>query len=336
MAGIIKEQKYATKPLCSIVCTSFNHAAFSETAIASLKNQTYENIEIIVVDDGSTDGNSEIVERALRNSQRPYKFISQSRTGNVSKNINKGISVASGQYLSFFSLDDVLLEDCIESKMSLLSNDLDLSFVANTCNKEINEYDDVIEPNFKSPLFNSSISSADDLLKVEYENIGTFYMQGAVFSASLIKEIKGYDEDMLGDDLIIRTKIYEYMRKFPNLRFKLIHSPGVCYRKHSQNIHRDSWRQVKLVIEWRDRYFPGREMPKLWEAWVLSAIKKSLAQGEIVRFDLDDVLASSTEIKQVYLRQYGLLHYIHRVVKGWLYRSVPALRPSMIFKTRRS
>lgn len=281
-------------PRCSVICLTYNHAAYSAAAIASVAEQTYPNIEIIVVDDGSTDGNADIVEAALKSCGRPYKFLRQENTGNIAMNMNRGIAEATGDYMSMFSLDDLLLPDCIATKMELLIADPKLVFVANTCNMEVDGAGRVTDPLYKSGLYELEIATAEALLELEFEHIGLLYMQGVVISAHVVRAIKGYDEDLKGDDLIIRTKIFRHMQAHPELGFCLLHRPGVQYRKHSENIHRNSWRQVKLALEWRDRFFPDRSMPHLWRVWVVRALKTSIAEG-----DMDTVTTMTSEHSEI-------------------------------------
>lgn len=300
-------------PLCSVICLTYNHASYSHAALASVAGQTYPNIEIIVVDDGSTDGNAEVVETALKNCGRPYKLLRQDNTGNVALNMNRGIAAATGEFISMFSLDDILLPECIASKMDMLIADQQLTFIANTCNMEIDGAGNVTEPLFKSDLYESDISTADELLEHEFEKIGTFYMQGAVFSASTINEVGGYDEDLKGDDLIIRTKIFRHMQEHPEMGFRLLHTPAVQYRKHGQNIHRNHWRQVALVLEWRDRYFPDRAMPELWNQWVRHSINTSIAENNLGA--VEAATASSPEIMKVYKAHCSSWRYRRRALK---------------------
>lgn len=87
------------EPLISVIVPVYNAEEFLEQCIKNIQNQTYKNIEIIVVDDGSTDNSAEIAERY------PIKLIRQNNQG-VSAARNKGIDTAKGQYLHFMDVDD--------------------------------------------------------------------------------------------------------------------------------------------------------------------------------------------------------------------------------------
>jgi alpha-1,3-rhamnosyltransferase len=91
-------------PLVSVLLPSFNHVKYVVDAINSVVNQTYKNIELIVIDDGSTDGSAEkIAELAVKYG---FTFIRQENIG-CQRTVIKLVSLASGKYISLFSSDDV-------------------------------------------------------------------------------------------------------------------------------------------------------------------------------------------------------------------------------------
>lgn len=272
---------YNGHPKCSLVCVTYNQAPFSRFSIESIANQTYPNIEIIVVDDGSTDGSQKILQEALEASGRPFKFLLQDNTANVPLNFNRAIAAATGEFLSPLSLDDVLLPDCISSKMELLTEDKNLTFVFNTSVSEIDSDGNAVKNKTRPFLFEKFDPSAAQMLEYEYETIGAFYIQGTVFRTSLVRDVGGFDEDMIGDDLILRTKIWRHLIQHPHLRFALIHRPGVAYRKHGTNIHLNTLRQVKTVVQWKNRYFPERSLPKLAVDWTEYLFRQSIVHGQI-------------------------------------------------------
>lgn len=280
------------------MCVTYNHAAYSRIAIESIANQTYPHIEIVVVDDGSTDGNDKILKEVLEASGRPFKLLLQENTGNVAMNCNRALAAATGDYLSVLSLDDILYPDCISSKMEFLCADSNLAFVANTCNVEIDRDGHTTNSQFRSGLFEKNLSSAEELLEHEFHNIGTFYVQGAVFRLDVIRKFGGYDEDMVGDDLIFRTKLFQYMITHPDLSFLLMHRPGMAYRKHDTNIHLNVWRQVKTVIEWKNRYFPDRLLPQLAVRWTEHLFNQSAKQARLE--DIQRAIEFDPQLNQIY------------------------------------
>lgn len=288
--------KEAIPGLCSVLCTTYNHAAYSEQSLQSIFDQTYRNIEIVIVDDGSRDGNVAAMRRKLASSPFPFTLIDQQNTGKVGLNVNRALAEAQGEFVCLLSLDDLLMPESIAEKVELLSKNQDMMLVATTANKEMDDAGNMISERVETPLYGKSFTTAAELVEHEYRELGTFYVQGALFRSSLIRAVGGYDEDMTGDDLVIRTKIWRYLLMRPELSIILLHSPGFIYRKHEQNIHKDSFRQLRTIIEWRDRYFPDRPLPSLFDAWANHFFNQCIANDK--KAELQAALAYSPEIEK--------------------------------------
>ena len=101
-------------PLVSIVVPSYNHEAFIEECLVSASKQTYPSIEIIVVDDGSTDNSVEAINRFIGNHKRfPANLITQNNQGSHGA-INAGVVAARGKYVNILNSDDYFSDDRIE------------------------------------------------------------------------------------------------------------------------------------------------------------------------------------------------------------------------------
>lgn len=98
-------------PLVSVVVPCYNHQGYVEETIKSIVHQTYENIELIVIDDGSKDDSPEIIERLSM--EYGFYYESQENMG-LSATLNKMIKMAKGDYISIIASDDVCSSDKIE------------------------------------------------------------------------------------------------------------------------------------------------------------------------------------------------------------------------------
>ena len=116
-------------PLVSVVCLCYNHARFVEEAIHSVLNQTHSNIELIVVDDHSSDNSVEIVKEIIRG--QPIELIAlESNLGNCSA-FNIGLKRAKGDFIIDLAADDVLLPERIERGVQIfesVGNDVGVHF----------------------------------------------------------------------------------------------------------------------------------------------------------------------------------------------------------------
>lgn len=99
--------------LVSVIVPAYNTESYIEKCLYALKTQTYKNIEIIVIDDGSTDGTSKICERYSENDER-FIFVKKQNTG-VSDTRNLGIHKAHGKYIVFVDSDDFVSASYIET-----------------------------------------------------------------------------------------------------------------------------------------------------------------------------------------------------------------------------
>ena len=102
------------KDLISVVVTCYNHQDYIEQCLRSIFAQTYRNIELLVLDDGSSDNSAEIIEAVLADSPFPTRFESHENMG-VVKTRNKALQQIQGTYFIFVDSDDFLDSDYIES-----------------------------------------------------------------------------------------------------------------------------------------------------------------------------------------------------------------------------
>lgn len=93
------------KPKVSVIIPSYNHGKFIIQALDSITNQTYENIQIIVVDDGSVDASCTHIENHKINSNKEFIFIKQENQG-AHAAINRGLQLSDGAYLTILNSDD--------------------------------------------------------------------------------------------------------------------------------------------------------------------------------------------------------------------------------------
>jgi glycosyltransferase involved in cell wall biosynthesis len=147
-------------PLVSICIPSYNSALFIEQTLKSVLNQSYKNIEVIVVDDLSKDDTVGKVK--LVDDKRIKLFVNETNLG-VSQNWNRSIELASGEYIKIMGADDLLEPTCIEEQLNVfLHNKNNIVLVTS--------YKNVINQNNKHILykktFNTSLIKGSTALKL--------------------------------------------------------------------------------------------------------------------------------------------------------------------------
>ncbi|WP_295732132.1 glycosyltransferase family A protein [uncultured Limosilactobacillus sp.] len=107
-------------PLISVIIPAYNVERYITKSINSILNQTYRNIEVVVIDDGSTDRTKEIIANLARKDTR-IKLYTQENSG-VADARKRGIDLSHGKYISFVDPDDVVTSDYIQYMFQLLRN----------------------------------------------------------------------------------------------------------------------------------------------------------------------------------------------------------------------
>jgi glycosyltransferase involved in cell wall biosynthesis len=115
-------------PEVSIIIPAYNHQNYVESAVLSALLQTYKQIEIILIDDGSTDSTGAICEK-LAMQYRSIRYFSHSNMG-AHNTINKGIQAASGQFISILNSDDLFLPGKIERCIEIIKNNMKTQLIS--------------------------------------------------------------------------------------------------------------------------------------------------------------------------------------------------------------
>lgn len=116
-------------PLVSVLIPSYNHSEYIEEAIKSVWFQTYANIELIVVDDGSTDASNSLINELCAVSPIKMTAISKQNEG-ICKTLNRAIELSTGKYISILASDDRYLPQKLEHLIPLLeASDPSVAFV---------------------------------------------------------------------------------------------------------------------------------------------------------------------------------------------------------------
>lgn len=112
----------------SVIIATYNHAKYLPRAIDSVLEQTYQDFEIIVIDDGSTDNTKAACERYSDKYPNKVKYFYQQNSGPAAAR-NKGIKKASGEYAAFLDADDLWMKEKLQIQIEFLEKNRDISFV---------------------------------------------------------------------------------------------------------------------------------------------------------------------------------------------------------------
>ena len=120
-----------SNPLITVVIPAYNVEKYIERCIKTVVNQTYENIEIILVDDGSPDNCPKICDKWAKKDNRI--IVIHKENGGLSDARNAGIDIAKGEYITFIDSDDYIEKDYVEFLYNMIKEDkTDLSICSHT------------------------------------------------------------------------------------------------------------------------------------------------------------------------------------------------------------
>ena len=195
-------------PLVSVVCLCYNQEQFVEEAIQSVRHQTYPNVQLIVVDDYSTDESVEVIKRTLPHYPGAEFIACSSNLGNCSA-FNKGFVKAKGDFIIDLSADDILLPERIEKGVKIFQSagaEVGVNF---TDAEQIDEKGK--SQGYHSDRFpHDTIPHGDvyrEVISRYFINSPTMMMRRAVF-----EKLGGYDESLAYEDFDFWVRSARYFK----------------------------------------------------------------------------------------------------------------------------
>jgi glycosyltransferase involved in cell wall biosynthesis len=223
-----------TDDLVSVIIPTYNRADLIIKTIKSVLRQTYQNIEIIIVDDGSTDNTEELI-RKLNHPK--IRFVKQNHTGLPAPGRNTGVKLANGKYIAFLDSDDIWFSNKLETQIKTFQKKPKLLMVCSNA---------VIFPGKPKKmipfLLNSKIISLKSI--VHQNNI--------INSSVMLKKEVFASVGLLSEDRKLKaTEDYEYWVRISDYRDKsifLLRDTLMGYRLHASGI---SYMQIspKLTLK---------------------------------------------------------------------------------------
>lgn len=210
------------RPTVSVVIPTHNTGHFIEPAIESIFQQTFEDFEIIVVDDGSTDGTEKRLEKY--ESLPGFSYVRQEKRGSGTAR-NRGIECARGEFIAFLDADDLWLPQKLELQVKLMQSEPSLGLICT--NFERFDESGAARP---SGLDLDLLTKRQDLFRQLLRRL--FVLTSTVLAPrSVFKRVGGFDKGLEWSqdrDLFIRIA-----RHYP---IKVIPQILVRYRRHSSNV----------------------------------------------------------------------------------------------------
>jgi glycosyltransferase involved in cell wall biosynthesis len=208
-------------PKVSVIIPNYNYEKFIAATIESVLSQTYENIEIIVVDDGSKDNSLKVLERF----GEKLRVIQQKNAG-VSAARNNGVQNSTGEFIAFLDADDIWLPEKLQRQIERFNADSEVGLVH--CSMTL------IDP--QDQPIDENRNGQEGWVSTEFLR----FERGVVVGASSTALVKRSIFDEIGGfDVCLSTAAdwdfcYQVSRKY---KFGFVTEPLVLYRMHGTNMH---------------------------------------------------------------------------------------------------
>jgi glycosyltransferase involved in cell wall biosynthesis len=223
-------------PLVSIIVITYNSAKYVLETLESTKSQTYQNIELIISDDGSSDNTVEICQRWIDNNKERFvgiEFITILKNTGIPANCNRGIIAAKGEWVKIIAGDDALMDNCIEENINFYKRNPE----ANLIQTNVEYYkDSFIQESFlrTSKIEENKLFGKFDTADQQYQLIirGNQIIAPSMFiKKCLYSQVGLYDEGIpLVEDLPFWTRV---LKKGYKIHF--FKTATVKYRIHSES-----------------------------------------------------------------------------------------------------
>ncbi|MBX4258632.1 glycosyltransferase [Clostridium estertheticum] len=213
-------------PLISIIVPIYNVEVYIRNCVDSILGQSYENLEIILVDDGSPDNCGDICDE-YRSKDKRIKVIHK-KNGGLSSARNAGIDIASGDYLGFIDSDDWIERDMYESLYNaIIEHKADIS----VCGRYIVEGDKIttISDSEKAQVFTRS-EALSELVLDEYSGMKNFAWD-KLYKKELFDDIR-YPEGKYYEDIFTTYKLFSKSNKIVDIKspkyYYLLREDSIC------------------------------------------------------------------------------------------------------------
>jgi glycosyltransferase involved in cell wall biosynthesis len=271
------------EPLISVIVVSYNSANFIIETLDSIYNQKYDQIELIIADDCSTDSTAEVVMQwalVKKNRFSNYIFDVAKKNSGISANLNRGLKYANGKWIKLIAADDILLPDCLLTNVDFIKNNPSARIVHSSSyyyQQDFKPENFLYERKVQDEQIARSLDPKYQLFILKWAP--SINAPSVFIEKKLLDEVGNYDTDIASfDDWPMWLKISR-----TNVSIFTMNKVTVCYRMNPNsfsNKNRDSKLYSNIYkilyefsrkylfseLSWIDRFF------KNYEFLVLSCI----------------------------------------------------------------
>ena len=207
--------------LISIIIPTYNRAHLLKETLDSVAEQTYQNWECIIIDDGSTDDTEIVVEKYVKEDNRfQYHRRPVSRPKGANSCRNFGFELSKGDYINWFDDDDIMLNGFLKEKIELFNNDVDLVICSGIyVDQNLNQIK-IINLEEQSFLFKDYVLWKLHIITNSVLFRKSFLNNKALFSLKISR----------GQEAELFSRLFY---KLPVEKYSILNTPLFLYRQHS-------------------------------------------------------------------------------------------------------
>ncbi len=217
-------------PLVTVICVCYNHARFVTEALDSVKAQTYQPIELIVIDDGSTDGSPKIIKQWIASHPETVLLLNGANIG-YCKTFNKALKLAKGKFIMDLAADDVMVDSKIADQINLFDALGDDYGVVFSDAEYIDEFGKPIREHFQH-LFIKGLIGAVPQGDIYRDVLDKYFIPAPSMLSRIevYQMLKGYDEELAYEDFDF------WVRSSRNFKYGFIYKKLVKIRRTSASM----------------------------------------------------------------------------------------------------
>lgn len=211
--------------MISIIVPVYNVETYLEECLDSIQNQTYTDLEVLLVNDGSTDGSQAICERYCQADKR-FRLINQSNQGqSVAR--NTGVTASRGEFIAFVDSDDIIQINYLEKLMQYMSEDIDIV----ESNFTVSKKDFFIEDSKETTILFEG--NSQEAVKIFPNHVLSVNPVTKLYRRAIVEAVP-YLEELIFEDIYSGIGMLKYIRKIVKIDYV-----GYYYRQHATStMHR--------------------------------------------------------------------------------------------------
>ena len=249
------------KPLVTVIMPSYNHGKYVRQAVESIFAETYRPLELVVVDDASSDDSPQILKALQKDAPIPFQLELCGQNQGAPTVLNRCLELARGELISLCASDDMHIPGGMEKLVELLIGDENVQVAYG--NGWVMEGETLTESQMHNEASLAFMNSTpQDALEMMLTGSFPMWFQTGISRASMVRAVGGWNAERKADDGPRARRVYRYLSEH-DLAHAYADVPFYVYRKHESNLHKDAARMREHLLDGLESEFPEEMQPQV-------------------------------------------------------------------------